>query len=813
MATVRYDTLGVFVGPDNVSGNLASGDIKQLSRVQSTNYSIEIQRENTLGLGTAIGNDNVRDAPFVNLNLEYLVTNGQNEKNIGFTVDGIHGSLLNMNSGERDYFLLINKPEEPMVLSIGNGMLTRYSVNAQLNSFLKATVDIKGFNIKVDDGTSGNLIPSVNGVGLASPYTYELPPLSTSVVDRAAGAIDNNIYVGQGQLDIQFPNNAAFATVLSGQDKSYMQGFNFSIGMDRVELTKLGQKYPFKRGLQLPLTLTVSANLLLNNFVADNIANYLCQNDYDLEVGIRSHKCVNQDVFWEDSDVTKLKYIFRGLKLKNFSSSDSIGERKAVNLEWSVPIGNILDINRNLFISGDFGSYAFPIDSFRYVTGETGNSGQYLQAFEKEVIYHRVKRDISLHEFSLELKGDFDYTTGESNGLYYFQGNTGVLGASGKFNTDIVKEDYAWNSDSYSTVYNGLPLSGYSQKFSTIYPAYPIGIPDQFDLTSGTYPFYFKNEGFQTEPIQVSFANLPTYIEASIEYPTFTIDPYTPFFLNTFSLSVLPWDVPTGQAFDFQMVARNSKFKKVYTVHGLTPYSFNITLPSYYRPKTSLWLQPYKETSFTYDSNYFISQGRSDSLKTGIFNAVSGSGLNPIYSYKQKNDKSYITFDSGNLLRNTGVVVEDLRNFTFFSVSRPSGSPTGASILRMYNTNDGLNSAAEAYFGKNGDNMSFHYVNPTGVSGLSGTSTTVFDIPDGFASSQWNLNTFSFDGNRISGRLNGTGVSTSTITINNSGIFDTVEVGGGDYHGDIAEVILFPYHLLPNEISDVENYLKYKWAV
>lgn len=818
MATIRYDTLGVFVGPDIVSGNLSSGDITQLSRVQATNYSIEIQRENVMGLGTAFANDNVREAPFVNLTVDYLVTNGKNEKTLGFVVDGLHGSMLNLNSGERDFFLLVNK-EEPMVLGIGNGMLARYSVSAAVNDFVKAQAEIRGFNIQLDQGTSGNVIPRVDLDGLPSEYTYQLPPVVDDAREREVGYVGDNIYVSARDLDIRFPNNSAFGVILSGNDRSHLQSFNLSLGVNRSEITRLGDKYPFKRCLQLPMELTLSADLLLEKFVADNIRNYFCQDSHDIDIDIKDSRCTTFNEFWEEQDdTTRLKYMLRGMKLKSFSSADSIGDRKNVRLEWSVPVGNLLDLNRNLFFSGNFGRYLFPLDQSQEVSGENV-TGQNLRAVVREVSYRRTKVDVRHPDFNVEFSGDYSITPEDPEYSVFYQGSSGIVSGSGQFGSGLTESTYAWNSDSYNTVYDGLPTESVAKKFGTFYPKYAVGYPSLFDTPSGQYTFVTKGVGFNTEPVEISFAGLPTWVEASVEHPRFSIDPYKPYYFNTFNLHVNAVDIPTGQAFEFQMIARNSKFKKVYTMQGETPYSFHISLPQSIKKKTSLFLEPYDETTVDRTGDNLINSIENDTFRSDTFTSYSGSGSLPVYAYNQLNDKSYIHLESGAYLSTIGPWLQDFRNFTFFAVYKPEGSSeSNASLLRFYHTGQSgilSNTSNEAFFGRNGSSqdLEFWYKNPAGTSGLSGAKSNVLTVTSTWDTNGWNLATITYDGVTASGRRNGTLVATQNLTISNSGYFSNVEIGALGYQGDVAELILLPYKLTPTEVTHVEAYLRYKWGL
>lgn len=813
MNVVRYDTLGVFVGPPTPSGNVPSGDIKQMTRVQSSNYSIELQRDLIVSLGSAFGNDGNVQTPFATVNFDYFVTNGENEKNLGFVVDGSHGAFTNLNSGERSYFLLVNK-DEPMTLAIGNGLVTKYGISARVNDFMRANVEIRGFNIQLDQGTSGNYLPDVNRNGVPfNQYTYQLPPLQTETRDRLAGIIEDNLYIGPRQIVMRFPSGAAFGTPLSGNNKSHVQSFSFNIGLDRNELIQIGERYPFKRCLSLPTELTLSTEVLLNKYEADNMQNYFCYGGTDIEIDILSDSCTTTDDFWENEEGTvKLKYLFKGMKLRSFSSEDAIGNNKQVSISWSVPIGNLLDVGRNLFISGDWGRYAFPIDEIFSLVGEPSITGQGLSPFSKEIRYKRTKLDVKSPDSFTKFTSDLQTSLEDPTYYVYYQGSSGAVSGSG-FGGELVESTFPYNSDSVSTIISSLPQSGVGQKFSTFYPKYAIGYPGYYEKQSGKYSFYVKGEGFHTEPLYIDFASLPDWLNVEAEYPSFQIDPYKPYYFNSLNLNIGAVDVPTGYAFDIEMINRNSTMKKIVKIGIETPYSFHISLPPSYLRKTSLFLQPYNETTVTKNSDNYLISLENSSYRSGTFTAITGLDQTITYRHKELNGKSYLSFDSGAMLRYTGGFMHDFRQFTMYVVYRPSGNcATDAQLLHFYQTNTGvLGYRNEAFLKRKGNSqdLEFYYVNPTGATGYyTGAHLQVTSTWD---SNRWNLATIIFDGATASGYRSGALVGTASFGIPASGSFSHIDVGSG-FHGDIGEIIVQPYKAHPIDKIRIEGLLNYKFG-
>ena len=819
MSTIKYDTLAVFAGPNRITGNYASGDIAQLHRIQSANYSIEIQRENQAALGTANANEQVFQSPIVNLTLDYLVADGENEKNLGLVVDGLHGSLVDANSGVKDYFLLIeDEDKDKMTLAFGNCVLSRYSVNGSVGDFLKASAEIKGFNVKLDNGISG-YVPNVDPLGNPnSLYTYALPPVMNGVQERADGYVESNVYIAPRNLNISFPNNSAFGMILNGAGKSHAQSFSLNLQLDRTEMAKIGTKYPFKRCLQLPLELTLSTEMFVSKYVADDVQNYLCQDSHDIEVDVTSSKCSQIDELWDEvSNITKLKYIFKGLKLRSVQTEVSTNDRKRVTIDWAVRIGHLLDLKKNFFISGNFGRYTFPPIAYSDVTGETSVTGYGLQPFTRQTLFKRTLGDVVYPDFFLDFSGDFDIHPEDVYlGESWYRGDSGVRDIGGQFGQDITVSDFVWNSDSYSTAYNGVPQSGFAKNFGTFDSQYFIGFSGNQDLRAEDAYFYIKGEGMNSTEVALTVADLPPFVSGGFLYPKCSMSAYEPYFFNRLSIGITDPSIEFGTPFDFKVIASTPTIKKIYNISAVTPdNSYHVTLPRRYSGRASLWIEPYVPSNVVWNENGITDLYDASARHTHFTGEYVFS---PKYVQSGQNNKSYIHMDSfSHLFMHHGTgFTHDFRNFTLFTLTNPSGSIQSDATILEY---AGLMSGAAGHFKLQRysitDDLVFSYANNLGV------SQPVFVVPSGVVTGQWTLNCLYYDGSVIKGRTNGTGISTPSgfvsgvnMNITGSNIFNEVQMGGhGSYRGALAELILFPYRLSDSEIINVESYLKYKWGV
>ena len=100
---VIYQSEALYVGPTPSTGANPAGAtdfdarVKQLHRVQTANYSFNIERTDVNQFGELAAIDRVSlDTPTVTLDFSYLVANLQNERSLGFVVDGSNTCIKNL---------------------------------------------------------------------------------------------------------------------------------------------------------------------------------------------------------------------------------------------------------------------------------------------------------------------------------------------------------------------------------------------------------------------------------------------------------------------------------------------------------------------------------------------------------------------------------------------------------------------------------------------------------------------------------------------------------------------------------------------
>ncbi|MFZ9047148.1 MAG: hypothetical protein ACO2ZZ_14940, partial [Cyclobacteriaceae bacterium] len=183
--------------------------IQQLQRVQSANYSFSINRQDVNQFGQLARIDAVAiDPPTVNLDFSYYLTNGFNEKILGFDVSGeksaitdefIDGSASEMGGPDGKNFFILTTPQgsdavnnekdedEKSVIAVGNGYVTNYSVEAAVGGMPTANVTVEGLNIRSYIGTENLPLPSVN-----TNFGTPIDEVEFSIPAAASGVLNDS---------------------------------------------------------------------------------------------------------------------------------------------------------------------------------------------------------------------------------------------------------------------------------------------------------------------------------------------------------------------------------------------------------------------------------------------------------------------------------------------------------------------------------------------------------------------------------------------------------------------------------------------
>ena len=373
-------TGGHYTGADRTISNVGTADgtyaggscIRQVKRVQSANYSFTVNRQDVNEYGQLARIDSVVvDTPTVNMDFSYYITDGENERLLGFVIDGLTNSLsgqMSPNVGGRgqNYFIL-TVPEgqdavkgdltstntEKSVISLGNGFITDYSVEASVGGMPTASVSVEGFNIKSDTGYAGLQIPAID------------PQDGSKICDSkftipAATSGDGISCLRPGDIVIDLKNAALMSKQVSGaatdpvQGSAHIQSVSINIPMSRTVLQRLGNTFGFARELDVPITATMTVNALVADLKNSeqhktNMLDLLCGDQKkDLKVTLHDPSCIECGY----NKPTGMMFTLKGAQLESESYSSSIGDNKTVDLTFTAQVGGPTDTAAGVFISG-----------------------------------------------------------------------------------------------------------------------------------------------------------------------------------------------------------------------------------------------------------------------------------------------------------------------------------------------------------------------------------------------------------------------------------------------------------------------------
>lgn len=375
---VIYQSDIVFVGNTGATGtgtDATYGTISQLQRVQSANYSFDIARTDINQFGQLAAVDRIiLEQPTVSLDLNYLVLTGDNETNIGLTINS-NSAISHILSGDdlsvanrrfiKNYYIATAVEgsdaanastnltgANASIIGIGNCFLSSYTVNGSVGDFVSADVSVEGLNMTFE-ATSGQasvenpLVDPTDG----SPVNHDISmaelngsqSYTTGNSLTPAALRPGNVTVDAGAGVVGFETGA---TNLKYQ--------NFSIGFDlsRENLEKLGSRFAFSKEIEFPAEATMDFSALVGDVNSDAAGAGDANNalDHIVNTSDASHT-VSINVSGNDSE-RGLTYTLLGGKLASQSISSSIGDNKSVDLSYVSQIGGPEDTTNGIKITG-----------------------------------------------------------------------------------------------------------------------------------------------------------------------------------------------------------------------------------------------------------------------------------------------------------------------------------------------------------------------------------------------------------------------------------------------------------------------------
>lgn len=387
-----------------------SGLMYKLDRVQNLDFGFTINAQDINEMGrlarlTRISNE----PPTVNLDYSYYITDGLNERLMGFNFGGIPGTLhtppvnetdpqyggspkwdtqmvsgasamsgfLTETQGQNYYIVTTNEGEDVVgatisatdnVIAFGNGFVTNYELNATVGELPTANISVECFNIK--STTSGTSTLGLSGI---SPgVRTDVEPSTTFFANNPnryynihSALLSTNLGDGEptvGALrpgditvvaDAQAAGDDEFIKVDNSTDTAHVQSFSFSVPLARTVLSRLGAFFGYNRIIDVPLDMEVSLSVFATEFRNNkDLFDVLCGDQPSREFTVTLNNCASAG----ETAISAVKYNFRGAILTSESHSVDIGGNETVDLTYSIQIGGANDTSNGLFMSGSYTS-------------------------------------------------------------------------------------------------------------------------------------------------------------------------------------------------------------------------------------------------------------------------------------------------------------------------------------------------------------------------------------------------------------------------------------------------------------------------
>jgi hypothetical protein len=388
------------------TGSLASGIslLKKMDRIQNCNFNFTINRQDINEFGKLARIDSiVMEAPTVGLDFSYYVTDGYNERLMGFNITGVTDTnivngaqaisgLLTDLQGNNYYILTVDEGEDVVggtltpnstIVGIGNGFVSEYSFEASVGAIPTASVTVEAFNIKSDSAetvttvTTGNApatsvvganITSITGnsaainlfatpatkfTSIGSAYKLDYSRDFTGAIGAAAGVDFTGFTTGVSSVSALRPGDIVLSlgnsVGLTNLADAHIQSFSFTLPLSRTILQRLGNTFGFARVVNVPINMDVSISAIVSELKDQNLFDALTSGTQTLSITLKNSSSAN-----------KIVYEIRGALLSSETYSENLGDNQTVDLTYSVQIGGANDTTAGLFMSG---SYQNELDS------------------------------------------------------------------------------------------------------------------------------------------------------------------------------------------------------------------------------------------------------------------------------------------------------------------------------------------------------------------------------------------------------------------------------------------------------------------
>lgn len=360
---VIYQSEGLYVS--DTATSTTSGRHYQLDRVQSANYNFNIARQDVNQFGELARIDSiVLESPTVSLDFSYYLTDGANERALGFYVSTGTQTLSQFPSGQlidesgKNFYIVTTDEGRDLnsestlanrsVIGIGNAYLTDYTVDLSVGNIPTVSVSMEGSNMNAftisgtNSGTNA-AINQANGTKLGTSIV-----LGNANGNTGAGIINA---LRPGDVTVSFGSfTGTGAGGVTDLSNLHLQSASLSLPLGRTPIERLGSKFAYVRTVDFPINATLTINGVQNDTSNGSLVDLVEANPkQDITI------TVNQP----GTSTAAVRYIMKRAQLDSVGLSSSIGANKTADLTFTTQIGGANDTANGIQMSGSASNVVF----------------------------------------------------------------------------------------------------------------------------------------------------------------------------------------------------------------------------------------------------------------------------------------------------------------------------------------------------------------------------------------------------------------------------------------------------------------------
>jgi len=353
---ISYNMEMMFVGSTGafIEARNTGQYISRLDFIQSYGFSFNVERQGLKQIGSSgYATRQTQLAPDVELQMNYYLNDGWNEKYIGLDVNTASysnplSSILT-NTGDRNFYVLISPDQgkdanaylnvtDYNVLGIGNGYITNYEISVGVNQLATVSCSFVGANASITNYSSGQYMPSVDVAGTGQSAEGGNKKFGISFYDNSRSSRYITGFRDAFESGCSYAGCVINATpALSsgmkfGLDFRNFQNLSISVPFERKSLYGFGSNYPFTRKIQKPIMGKISLSSLVDTVSKENLASTFEAEDITISG-------YNFDIMFSNSKGTnKMGVKISNAKLDSYSIGSQIGDRSVIQTSWSFEI-------------------------------------------------------------------------------------------------------------------------------------------------------------------------------------------------------------------------------------------------------------------------------------------------------------------------------------------------------------------------------------------------------------------------------------------------------------------------------------------